>query len=289
MCRPTISVRPVALDRLGAGVPGLDVAPDVQHEDRVVLHALDQEPVALLGGLLLPRRLGRWGSLGSGISMQAHVRLHLVHRGDPGRYRCSGVDRTSSRHRAGIGRAQVENRTGGGLFPGVHANTDPLPRSASRGDVEVKTPERPCKPSFVPPPFEDGDEHSSRALVAQGPRQRATREQDGPSLSSCEDAPLLALASGGVCRAAHVTVRAVRSYRTVSPLPPPVRAEAVCFLWHFPAGRPDWPLASTLPCEARTFLPSPMTAATSVRPGRSGGSPYNLSVQRPQKAISYAR
>ena len=31
---------------------------------------------------------------------------------------------------------------------------------------------------------------------------------------------LLALARGGVCRAPHVTVRAVRSYRTFSPLPP---------------------------------------------------------------------
>ena len=29
---------------------------------------------------------------------------------------------------------------------------------------------------------------------------------------------------------------------------------AVCFLWHFPAGHPDWPLASTLPCGAPTFL-----------------------------------
>ena len=29
---------------------------------------------------------------------------------------------------------------------------------------------------------------------------------------------------------------------------------AVCFLWHFPAGRPDWPLASTLPCGVPTFL-----------------------------------
>ena len=31
---------------------------------------------------------------------------------------------------------------------------------------------------------------------------------------------LLALARGGVCHAPHVTVRAVRSYRTFSPLPP---------------------------------------------------------------------
>ena len=30
---------------------------------------------------------------------------------------------------------------------------------------------------------------------------------------------------------------------------------AVCFLWHFPASHLDWPLASILPCKARTFLP----------------------------------
>jgi hypothetical protein len=29
---------------------------------------------------------------------------------------------------------------------------------------------------------------------------------------------------------------------------------AVYFLWHFPAGRPGWPLATTVPCPARTFL-----------------------------------
>lgn len=33
---------------------------------------------------------------------------------------------------------------------------------------------------------------------------------------------------------------------------PPWRA--VCFLWHCPAGHPGWPLATTLPCGARTFL-----------------------------------
>ena len=29
---------------------------------------------------------------------------------------------------------------------------------------------------------------------------------------------------------------------------------AVCFLWHFPAGHPGLPLATTLPCGVRTFL-----------------------------------
>ena len=31
---------------------------------------------------------------------------------------------------------------------------------------------------------------------------------------------------------------------------------AVYFLWHFPAGRPGWPLATAVPCPARTFLPA---------------------------------
>ena len=47
----------------------------------------------------------------------------------------------------------------------------------------------------------------------------------------------------------------VRSYRTVSPLPVIVAdPSAVCFLWHFPADHPDWPLASILSCGAPTFL-----------------------------------
>jgi hypothetical protein len=52
-----------------------------------------------------------------------------------------------------------------------------------------------------------------------------------------------------------VTRPLVRSYRTVSPLPrAPAGRSAVCSLWHCPAGRPDWRLASTLPCGGRTFL-----------------------------------
>jgi hypothetical protein len=53
---------------------------------------------------------------------------------------------------------------------------------------------------------------------------------------------------------------AVRSYRTVSPLPPPrrtlrcVRRSAVYSLLHFPSRRRAWPLASLLPVRVRTFL-----------------------------------
>jgi len=47
---------------------------------------------------------------------------------------------------------------------------------------------------------------------------------------------LLGLAGGGVCPADDVTVAAVRSCRTISPLPVPGRfgPSAVYFLWHFP-------------------------------------------------------
>src|ERR1700690_1406468 len=63
--------------------------------------------------------------------------------------------------------------------------------------------------------------------------------------------PLFGLAPGGVCPAASVAGRAVGSYPTVSPLPARCTAEdgpdkAVCFLGHFPWGRPRRPLAGTV-------------------------------------------
>jgi Phage integrase family len=82
-----------------------------------------------------------------------------------------------------------------------------------------------------------------------------------------------------------VTRPLVRSYRTVSPLPPRWRGEAVCSLWHCPAGRPDWRLASTLPYGGRTFLdpgePGPRPPSRLPLPGqyatRSGpGGGYGL-------------
>ncbi len=39
------------------------------------------------------------------------------------------------------------------------------------------------------------------------------------------------------------------------PYPPAgMRRKAVYFLWHWPAGYPEWALPTTLPCGARTFL-----------------------------------
>ena len=115
------------------------------------------------------------------------------------------------------------------------------------------------------------------------PAERPRPLVPGPS-TACADR-LLGLAGGGVCPAGDVTAAAVRSYRTFSPLPwlPPAallrvgeRPLAVCFLWHCPWGCPRWPLATAVPCPARTFLPAPHEAKRSDRPAGPGIDRYNL-------------
>jgi len=72
---------------------------------------------------------------------------------------------------------------------------------------------------------------------------------------------LCGLAPGGVCPAATVTGGAVRSYRTLSPLPLRLTPRpAVCSLWHCPWGRPRRVLPGTVfswsPDFPRTFRPA---------------------------------
>ena len=79
------------------------------------------------------------------------------------------------------------------------------------------------------------------------------------------------LAAGGVCLATRVTTSAVRSYRTISPLPSPRIAirglSAVSFLLHFPLDYSTWTLSSTVPCAVRTFLiPTLIGTRSSHRP-----------------------
>jgi len=82
--------------------------------------------------------------------------------------------------------------------------------------------------------------------------------------------PLFGLAPHGVFRASAVAAGAVRSYRTISPLPQsPSRrmiAEAVYFLLHFPSRRRASPLASMLPVGARTFLSGQTPKGSPKRP-----------------------
>ena len=76
-------------------------------------------------------------------------------------------------------------------------------------------------------------------------------------------APLFGLAPGGVCRAVGVATRAVRSYRTISPLPLPLaRPLGGIFLLHFPWAHAPQALPGTVPYGARTFLHALVRTAT---------------------------
>src|ERR1700739_4758274 len=72
---------------------------------------------------------------------------------------------------------------------------------------------------------------------------------------------LFGFAPGGACRAADVAARAVRSYRTLSPLPSRLKAffgprgPAVCFLWRFPWGRPRRTLSGAVSVWSPDFPP----------------------------------
>ena len=124
-----------------------------------------------------------------------------------------------------------------------------------------------------------------------------------------QSSPCLALLPVGFVKPPGSPRALVRSYRTVSPLPvrlvPP---SAVCSLWHFPAGHPDWVLPSTVPCGVRTFLgpvkpvrgrladSPPRSVSHGCRPGDtgtpragSGGSgPYALGPMAVPAALTRA-
>lgn len=96
------------------------------------------------------------------------------------------------------------------------------------------------------------DSHSSRPAIAHWLKQ-PTRVQYGPYLVN----PYLALLRVEFTVPRTVASRAVRSYRTLSPLPDPAcaghRRFALCCTGR---GFPPQALPGTLPYGARTFLPS---------------------------------
>src|SRR5437016_6897428 len=166
-----------------------------------------------------------------------------------------------------LGTIRVDLFAGGAEVVQLRLKTGSSRRKAPRkGGRKEKWSEPPCKPGPVSPPRRrgGGGGHSSRPHVAVG-LERAYPGARRATVAARSGAPLFALAPGGACRATDVTADAVRSYRTVSPLPASRRA--VCSLWRCPASRLGWPLTSTLPCGARTFLPRVVSAG--VRPDGS--------------------
>ena len=109
------------------------------------------------------------------------------------------------------------------------------------------------------------DGHSSGAAVA-GRLEQPTRATVGRRTWSLRPvSPLFGLAPGGACHAVPVARPAVRSYRTLSPLPAaPCGGPAVCFLWRCPWGRPRRTLSGTVSLWSPDF-PPPVRAAA-VRP-----------------------
>ena len=144
------------------------------------------------------------------------------------------------------------------LFPGRVA-VQPIDRRDGHDRIgQIAT--RPRRRSFLwaggcPPARAPYPRRGTRRAASR--RDRSKRRASQSRVSSRFDRPLArrlhGLAGGGVYPAAPVARRAVRSYRTFSPLPG--LRPAVYFLWHFPWHRCRWPLAITVPCPVRTFLP----------------------------------
>jgi hypothetical protein len=105
----------------------------------------------------------------------------------------------------------------------------------------------------------------SRAIIPLGavsprPSSSLPGKNAGPTLrpvlADRRVFPYLALLQVGFAVPSGVATDAVRSYRTLSPLPAPCGASAVCSLLHFPWARAPQALPGTLSTGARTFLPA---------------------------------
>src|SRR5207249_104462 len=112
-----------------------------------------------------------------------------------------------------------------------------------------------------------GSGHSSRPCIAAR-LQRATRERGGPPLPLEAALPYLPLHRVGL---AVPPVSPPARCALTAPFHPYRLSPAVCSLWRCPASRLGWPLASTLPCGARTFLPR---FRAGVRPDGSNRSEH---------------
>ena len=130
-----------------------------------------------------------------------------------------------------------------------------------------------CKPGSVRRGVASArDGHSSGTVVANRLKQptRATSRKPAGALRLLS--PLFGLAPGGACHAAPVTGRAVRSYRTFSPLPAPrERGRAVRSLWRYPWGRPRRTLSGAVFPWSPDFPPGERIRRAAVQPTGLGG------------------
>ena len=116
----------------------------------------------------------------------------------------------------------------------------------------------------VPVPLRAAVIHLGRPLL------NGSSDLPGSSKGRAAPPPLFGLAPRGVCQAGEITPAAVRSYRTISPLPKQANPRVdlpgryiFCCTFRQALNEPARPLAGTLPCGDRTFL--------SQRPTRNAG------------------
>jgi len=147
----------------------------------------------------------------------------------------------------------------------------PAPRSADRKGKE-KSRQTVCKPGSVHAPLRRGDGHSSGTRVAASlarPTRAADRKVSRRHAHSRASGrpPLFGLAPGGVYRAVPVAGSAVRSYRTLSPLPRdrPKAARRFAFCGTVPGVAPAGRYPAPFFRGARTFLHR-KTATAAIRP-----------------------
>src|ERR1035441_8750940 len=103
-----------------------------------------------------------------------------------------------------------------------------------------------CKPVSVP---------VRATVIPLGlPLLTGSSDLPGRQAGRAAPSPLLGLAPRGVSPAGGITPAAVRSYRTISPLPPVAGGRYIFCGTFRKASRPSRPLAGTPPCGDRTFL-----------------------------------
>jgi len=150
----------------------------------------------------------------------------------------------------------------------THGDPRSLTTCAGRGHVLVPVVkmESACKPGSVE------DDHSS-GIAVTGDLKRPTRKHAGTRAAAFAATSLFGLAPGGVCRAVRVTTSAVRSYRTVSPLPVPLlELRRFAFCCTFRRLTPPRRYLAPCPQGARTFLH--ISRETQRSPGRLRRAPY---------------
>ena len=135
------------------------------------------------------------------------------------------------------------------------------------------------------------DGHSSGTPVTRRLKQPTRAADPDTDLGDCSPAPsLFGFAPGGVCRAVSVAENAVRSYRTLSPLPRHTqrpRRSALCgtFPEICPAFTGTTSLRSASACAGRA-PPDVIRHRTSMEPGLSSTAAFRPLPQRPSGRLT---